>query len=69
LSIFRDEGYLQRQDFIKLTLGGIALAAFSPLLKTSKAFVQATLEKLSQTNNEWNSCSRPRAWITKKKPD
>ena len=44
---------MQRRDFMKLTLSGIVLAALSPLLKTSKAFAQATLEKLSKTNEEW----------------
>lgn len=50
---------MERSDFMKLTIGWLGLAVFSPMLKVGKAFATATVEKLGKTNADWKNILTP----------
>ena len=50
---------LERRDFMKLALGGLAIAALSPLFRAGKAFAAETVENLTKTNDEWKKLLTP----------
>lgn len=50
---------MERRDFIRLSLGGIILAALGPYLKAGKAFAAETINKLTLTNAEWKQKLTP----------
>ena len=50
---------MERRNFMKLALGGLGFAAFSPLLHAGKAFAAATVGKLAKTNDEWKKLLTP----------
>ena len=50
---------MERRNFMRLALGGLGLAALSPMLKAGKAFAATTIETLSKTNAEWKKLLTP----------
>ncbi len=44
---------MQRRDFIKLSLGGLALAALAPYVRAGKAFAAEAVAKRNLSNAEW----------------
>lgn len=50
---------MKRRDFMKLSLGGMMLAALSPYLKAGEAFAAEAVNKLALTNAEWRKKLTP----------
>ena len=50
---------MERRDFMKLTLAGLGLAVFAPMLKVEKAFAASAVERISRTNTEWKKILTP----------
>lgn len=50
---------MERRDFMKLSLGGILLAAVLPYIKAGKAFAAEAVSKLSLSNDEWKKKLTP----------
>ncbi len=50
---------MERRYFIKISIGGIVLAALSPYLKVGKAFAADVVNKLTLSNLEWKKKITP----------
>ena len=50
---------MERRQFITMALGGLTIAALSPMFKAAKAFAAEVVEKLSKTNEEWKKLLTP----------
>lgn len=50
---------MDRREFMKFSLGGLALAALSPYLKAGKVFAAEAVSKLSLSSAEWKKKLTP----------